>query len=262
MERKLKLYLCGSRGSCPVSGPEYQEFGCATSCYVLRRGDYAVVVDCGSGLFRAQSVLEGCTQVDVLLTHLHYDHLIGLLHFSSFPSGARLRFFSRFDDWFGQESLSRFLSSPFWPHTPDFGTLRSVPQCQAVPLCPEVCAEFRPSCHPDGASLIKLTVEDRRICFVCDYEHGAMTLQNWVAGCDLLLYDGAYSEEAYASRAGWGHSTWQMGCLLARRGSVKQLVITHHDPDSTDDMLRQAEREARAVFPNLCFAREGGVITF
>ncbi len=258
----MELYLCGTRGSCPVSGPAFQEFGCATSCYVLRQGEYAVVVDCGSGLFCAQSILAGCSRVDVLLSHLHYDHLLGLLHFSSFPPGARLRFFSRFGDWFGQESLRRFLSPPFWPYTPDFGALCDVPLEEPVPLCPGVSAEFRPSCHPDEASLIGLTVDGKRICFACDYEHGTMRLQDWVDHCDLLLYDGAYSEEVYARRMGWGHSTWQMGCSLAEKSGAKRLVITHHAPESTDEMLRRAEREAREVLPTVCFAREGGVATF
>ena len=81
----MKLYVCGCRGSMTVSGKDHLEFGGATTCYVLRRGDYAVVIDCGTGLRNAGPALEGCRAVDVLLTHVHYDHIIGLLMPGSFP---------------------------------------------------------------------------------------------------------------------------------------------------------------------------------
>ena len=41
----------------PMHGDEYSEFGGATSCYILKKGTYALVLDCGSGLVRAKEFL-------------------------------------------------------------------------------------------------------------------------------------------------------------------------------------------------------------
>ena len=57
MSKAWRLYVCGSRGSMPMHGDEYSEFGGATSCYILKKGTYALVLDCGSGFVRAKELL-------------------------------------------------------------------------------------------------------------------------------------------------------------------------------------------------------------
>ena len=195
------------------------------------------------------------------MTHLHYDHLMGLLHFSSFPTGARLRFFSCFDNWFGQDSLRRFLSPPYWPYTPDFGDLCSLSPPASITLEHGITADFRRSIHPDGCMLVSLRFQGKRVCFAWDYEHGSISLDDWARGCDLLLYDGTYTPEEYGQHRGWGHSTWQEGCRLAARIGVARLLISHHSPDADDGVLRRAEQEAKSVFPHAHFARECEVIS-
>lgn len=256
----MKLYVCGCRGSIPVSGAEYLEFGGATTCYVLRRGDYAVVIDCGTGLRNAEAVLAGCRAVDVLLTHVHYDHIIGLLAQRSFPADAELRFISAFDNWYGEDTLGQLLRPPFWPIIPRFGQVMTVGVPGRITLRDGFTAEFRDSFHPDGGVLIKLTLGKQSMCFLWDYEKGCEDLESWVRGSDLVCYDGMYDDDEYPDHTGWGHSTWQEGCRLALRSNVKQLMITHHAPDHDDDWLRQAEKQSAELFANTSFAREGTVI--
>ena len=81
-EREYKLYCLGCRGSHPVFGAQYLEFGGQTSCYVIKCEDYAMVIDCGTGLYEARELLSDCEIVDVFLTHIHYDHVLGLLDFN------------------------------------------------------------------------------------------------------------------------------------------------------------------------------------
>ena len=50
------LHVFGCRGSMPVTGANFVEFGGETSCYILKKGDYALIVDCGSGLYNAKDV--------------------------------------------------------------------------------------------------------------------------------------------------------------------------------------------------------------
>ncbi len=257
MEGDLELFICGVRGSRPLSKPDFAEFGGATVCNIVRRKDCAVVVDCGSGLYGAKKILESCRKIDVLLTHMHYDHLLGLLDYTVFPEEAQVRFISNFDCWYGQETLSRFMQPPFWPYTPSFGPLCSVTPPQQMELCGGITADFRLSDHPDDAMLIRLEAGGRRLSFVCDFEHGRIELDDWARGSDWLIYDGTYTPQEYPSHADWGHSTWELGCKLARSCGAARLLITHHATTHTDVVLREQEMLARAVFPETYFARQG-----
>lgn len=257
MNCRLELFIGGARGSRPVCGTRFQEFGGATVCYAIRLEDYAIVIDCGSGLYNLGHILSGCKQIDVLLTHVHYDHIIGLLDYGVFPGNISVRFIANFDSWYGKKTLKRFLQPPFWPHTPCFGALEAVHPPERFPLHLGCSAEFIPANHPNNAALIQLNIGGRRICFACDYEHGEPPLDDWVRGCDLLIYDGMYSQSEYLDHVGWGHSSWEQGCLLARRNEVSCLLISHHGPERDDEVLRREERQAQALFAQTRFARQG-----
>ena len=253
------LYVLGSRGSWPVCGEEFLEFGGGTSCYVLKRGDYAVLIDCGSGLYNGRELLAGCRRIDVLLTHIHYDHLLGLLNWNVFPENTRLRFFASFDRWFGADTLARFMSPPFWPYTPDMGTLINVPSPGAAELEEGVRVRLHPSCHPDGASIFRIDTPDGSVCAAFDYEHAAPFPLELAENCDVLLYDAMFTKEEYPYREGWGHSCWEEGGKVAGQAGVGQLVMTHHGPEKSDKELREQERLARSVIPGARFARQGDV---
>lgn len=248
----------GCRGSWPVCGSEYLEFGGSTSCYILKRGGHAVIIDCGSGLYRSKELLKDCDRIDILLTHLHYDHMIGLLNWSVFPVPPRI--FSPFDMWFGQETLARFISPPFWPYTQE-AELCAVDSPGEL-LLDDARAFFHPSNHPDGANILRVETDDGAVCAVFDYEHSEPVPEHIIRDCAVLLYDGMYTEDEYRRHVGWGHSTWQEGRKLARDASVGRIYITHHDPNKTDAVLREMEREAMRDMPNLRFAREGDILTF
>lgn len=253
------LYVLGSRGSWPVCGEKFLEFGGGTSCYVLKRGDYAVLIDCGSALCTGQELLAGCNRIDVLLTHVHYDHLLGLLNWNVFPQNARLRFFAPFDSWFGADTLIRFMSPPFWPYTPDMGTLVNVPSPGTAELEEGVLVRFHPSYHPDGACILRIDTPDGAVCAAFDYEHSGPFPLKLAEKCAVLLYDAMFTKEEYSNREGWGHSYWEEGGRVASQAGVGLLVMTHHSPDKSDLDLQEQERLAQLVIPGIRFARQGDV---
>lgn len=259
--KRMELYICGCRGSFSVFGAEFQEFGGATTCYVLKDGHYAMVLDCGSGLINAKKILADCARVDVILSHLHYDHIIGILSFGIFPRNAGLRFFSGFSAPGGTDVLRQFMGEPFWPCTMDFGEVHQVEAPCSVELYQGWRMNCLPSNHPGDAMIVQLEGHGKKISALWDYEHGAMDLSDWVSGSDLLCYDGMFSPEDYPSHHGWGHSTWLEGCKLAARANVKTLIVTHHNSAHSDEVLRAMEAEAKGQFPFVCFAREGDCIT-
>ncbi len=258
MEATYTLHICGCRGSHPMEGGEFVEFGGQTSCYVIKTDRYALVIDCGTGLHDAGPLLADCAAVDVVLTHVHYDHILGLVDWGVFPRGARPRFWGTFSRWLGEKTLSDFFRPPFWPVQPQLGPLCELSEDGGVyELGGGIGLEIAPSCHPNDASLLLLRLGRKRVCFASDCESAETVPDRFVRDCDLLLYDGMFEDENYANHEGWGHSTWQEGCRLAGRAGVKKLIIIHHAPRSTDEELRRLERKGQALFAGCRFARAG-----
>ena len=258
MSEHWKLHILGARGSRSAHGAAYAEFGGATSCYVLKRGAHAVVIDCGTGLYNAGELLANCETIDVLFTHVHYDHILGLLDTGVFPQDARLTFYGAFSRWLGADTLRRFLSPPFWPYTPRLETV-DMPSPGGRHLSEDVFVRFWPSKHPDQASILRIGTDEGSVCVCFDYEHGDAFPDDVARGCAILLYDAAYDAAEYEAHRGWGHSTWQEGVALARRLAVPRLVLTHFAPDRDDVTLRVLERAAQDAYPGARFARMGDV---
>ncbi len=256
-----RLYVCGSRGSRSVSGQAYSEFGGLTSCYIFKIDDYAVVVDVGTGLENAAPILADCTKIDVVLTHFHYDHILGLLNPFVFPEGIKPRFYSYSEGKTSQEQLDELICPPFWPK---FDALGKFDFIQITPgdsfqLEKGIFVETIASHHLSPTILYKFNYQGHFLCVISDYEHGACDkeIKEFVEGACVLLYDGMFNSEEYPSFEGWGHSTWEKGVELASEANVKHLLITHHNPVHADPELLEKEEDARKTFSSTRFARMG-----
>jgi phosphoribosyl 1,2-cyclic phosphodiesterase len=80
----MHVTLWGTRGSLATPGPETARYGGNTSCVEVQGADGTVVVlDAGTGVRRLGMALpRTLRRVDILLTHLHLDHLQGLGFFA------------------------------------------------------------------------------------------------------------------------------------------------------------------------------------
>ena len=65
-------------------------------------------------------------------------------------------------------------------------------------------------------------------------------------GADVLLHDAQYSEEEFAAKPDWGHSTVAYALRVAAESGVRRLFLFHHDPSHSDRdvglLLRRARR--------------------
>jgi len=253
------LHVCGCRGSNSVSGYQFNEFGGETSCYVLKKDKYAIVVDCGTGLYNAKKLLEGCTKVDIILTHVHYDHILGLLDWFVFPAGADMRFYGNFNDWRGDETVRDFMKPPFWPITLSDGALISVEREVPYILHEGVTACFYRASHPNNANVIALDIKGHRVCVMADCENPNDIPDKEIRNADLVLYDGMFEDKDYERHIGWGHSTWESAVRLATEKNVGRMVVTHHNPHNNDAVLRGLEQQAKSMNSVTTFAREGDI---
>lgn len=257
-----ELCVCGARGSFVAPGAAYAVFGHNTSCYALRFDNSGIIVDCGTGLLAAESILNGCRRIDVLFTHFHYDHVLGLLcapwllrgsyevHMWGYIPGGSLL-----------QALSDLARPPYWP------VPLSLNRCYTHDLHPGdslmlptgAAVRTMAANHPDGGLLYRVTVHEKSVVFAFDHEHGATdaALASFASLCNLLVYDGMFDAAEYAQYEGWGHSSYERGLHLMEAAAAEKLLITHHAPWHTDVSLTVMEHEAQHCSPNCSFAREG-----
>ena len=107
--------------------------------------------------------------------------------------------------------------------------------------------------HPQGNLGFRIMDGEGVFAYVSDTEHFEDRVDERVVelikDADVMVYDAQFTPEQYPDRKGWGHSTWKVGCELARMANVKTLVLFHHDPASTDDVIDRIVEEAVQYWP-------------
>lgn len=261
----FEVEFFGCRGSTPVSGSEFMKYGGNTTCIALYVEDTLLAVDCGTGLAPLQASRFNTgdfSSADIFLTHVHWDHIQGIPFFGPFfsPKCDFTIYGERRDGLTLLEQLRLAMRGPMFPVTPDaLGARidwREIECGDVIPAGGATVHSFRLR-HPDVCTGYRFEYAGKSVCVVGDYEHGEPAPTEWAAGADALIYDAQYTDAEYPGKKGWGHSTWREACAFAKRCGAKRLYLTHHDPWRTDAQLAQMEQEAREVFPQTTFAREG-----
>ena len=259
----FQLTVLGTRGSMPICCPDRMIFGGNTSCYMVRAGETTIFLDAGSGLAAAPK--EFPQPPAILLSHLHLDHILGLgtyrrLLQKGLETDLYLPFGSSQE---GRRILDGVFSPPYWPLslTEYAGSLRLRRYSPDLKIG-EVSVDTEKGSHPGGSLLIRLRFQGKTLVYATDFEHGEFARKKLAAfaeRADLLLYDGQFTKKDYVNRVGFGHSTAEDGLEVMRLSGAKQMLLIHHDPQSTDEMLLRREKELGCAAAH--YAREGETIT-
>lgn len=85
----MRVKVWGARGSIPSPGPETVRYGGNTSCVQATLSDGThLVLDAGTGIRNLTLRGDDAGDIHILLTHLHLDHIQGLLFFAPLFAGA------------------------------------------------------------------------------------------------------------------------------------------------------------------------------
>ena len=274
-DQGLCLKFHGVRGSVPTTHPASRGYGGNTPCLELALGPRRrLLLDCGSGLCSVESDLHahpGAAEVrfDVLLTHFHWDHLMGLPFFGPlYDGGARFTFYGC--GWGGsdlREILEGAIRPPWFPvalgDTPSSKTYRDLDD-GALDFGDLRVTHARLQ-HPQGVTAYRLERDGRSVVFATDIERGDpesdARLGVLSSGADYLIHDSQYTPEEYDRQyRGWGHSTWKHAVEAARQAGAQRLILFHHDPTRTDEELDAIVAEAGRMFPAVEAAREGQIL--
>ena len=258
----MEIKFWGVRGSIPAPGPDTLEFGGNTTCVeVVLASGRRVMFDGGSGLrlLGDRLVQAGApVQFHLLLTHGHWDHLLGIPFFAPiYREGTEIIF----DGWPpGYQAMTHIFNNHwgngYFPVA--FSELKAridFLDCLArTPLDLEGAkVEAIRLNHPQGGLGFRLTEGGRSLVFITDNELGAglgyrfEEFVRFAQGCDLLIHDAQYLPEEMPTHQGWGHSTYEEAVNLALKAGTARLLLTHHDPARTDIEVREIEVRAREL---------------
>lgn len=261
----MEVIFYGTRGSTPVSGREYLEYGGNTTCIAIRTGRRLLVVDCGTGMQALQRELfdKGLYRsADIFISHLHWDHIQGIAFFAPFFS-PECRFSLYGEERCGdsiQEQIQSIMSSPMFPVETDaflsdmeFHTI----VCGECIRLEDIRVDTIRLSHPNVCTGYRFQAEGKRVCVIADCEQTTDEILEFAGRADLLIYDAQYTKEEYEDKKGWGHSTWEAACSFARKCRADRLILTHHDPSRTDKALETLQRRVVKAFPEAVFAYDG-----
>ena len=260
----MKVTLWGTRGSIAAPGPDTVRHGGNTSCVSVEEGDTLLVLDAGTGIRRLGNSLDRPRRIDVLLTHLHLDHIQGLGFFRPlFEPGFEIHVWGPPSTTSNlRRRLTRYLSPPLFPVR-----LRDV--ASSVHLHDAPAGEFAIGpfriegalvCHPGPTLGWRVANGGGTMAYLPDHEPALGCRKfpiapEWTSGyglargADLLLHDGQYTDDEYPAHAGWGHSSLGHAVAFATLAGARRLVTLHHDPAHSDSDLEHSLAYGRKKAP-------------
>ena len=268
--------LWGTRGSLASSGPETAGYGGNTASVEIVSADGTILaLDAGTGIRRLGAAIDPSVErLDILLTHLHMDHIQGLGFFAPFfrPSGEIHVWGPASATMDLRTRLTRYLSPPLFPvRIRDLDARVVLHDAPEEPVSIggfEVVAQH--VIHPGPTVGYRISADGASVAYLPDHEPALGARQfpeepRWTSGfdlasgVDLLIHDGQYSDVERAGRIGWGHSSVNEAVAFAELAKVRRLILFHHDPSHSDavlDELTEAAR-ARATSIEVVAGREG-----
>ncbi|MGE5503395.1 MAG: MBL fold metallo-hydrolase [Actinomycetota bacterium] len=267
----FKVKFWGVRGSIACPSPDHMVYGGNTSCVEISIGDEVIILDAGTGIRALGQDLarRGIGSATLLLTHTHWDHINGFPFFGpAFTATFKLRIMA--GHLMGKPGgirtvLANQMDNPTFPVP--LTAMRGVMSFQdfnageTFTLNGGIVVKTGALRHPNGATGYRIEHAGAAVCYVTDTEHVPgqpdPNVLKLIEGADLVIYDSTYTDDEFAAKVGWGHSTWQEGVRLAKTANVKRLAIFHHDPDHIDSFMSAVEDEARGQFAGSMVARDG-----
>jgi phosphoribosyl 1,2-cyclic phosphodiesterase len=239
-------------------------YGGNTACVAVEVGDEApIVLDLGTGLRPLGHALEerygvgNPVEVTAFLTHLHWDHIIGLPFCTPLlREGGKMDVYGPPQDGGSlHDIIDRVVKPPFFPV--QVKELQGKIEFYEVTddVLPVGTAKVTVRRVPHVGTTLGFRIEagNTAVAFVSDHQapedRGEVdpAVLELCDGADLVIHDAQYTEEEYRAKATWGHSTVSYAVHVAARAGARQLALFHHDPRHTDDDIDRMLAEAQAT---------------
>jgi ribonuclease BN (tRNA processing enzyme) len=256
---------------------ENQELGGNTTCIELSSDEgRPLIIDMGTGVIEyASQDTAGLDEFHFLLTHFHWDHIIGFPFFHPIHRpGVSVHVHSPFEVDRVQKQLEGLFDGSYSP-------LRNISALAAEVSCHQIASgdclqgiqvEFCRTTHSSECYAYRFEADGQTIAIVTDHEAGLEgndKVVEFVKGVDVLVHDAQFTAERLATRQGFGHSSIEQAIDNAIDAQAKRVLLTHHHPSHGDaflqlylgKLIRRLEKEGKTL-PEIGYAREGVVLDF
>jgi phosphoribosyl 1,2-cyclic phosphodiesterase len=235
-----------------------QTYGGQSPCVEIETGcaEY-LMCDMGSGarafgarIMAAQK--SGPIVVNVLMSHVHWDHIMGFPFFTpAYVPGARIRIFGCHDVL--EKAFRLQQSAPCFPV--DFSRLAATIEFVRLEAGKSVdIAGYRvlPKLqrHTGDSYGYRFERDGKAIVYSTDSEHKledpaeTEDFVEFFRNADLVIFDAMYSLlDAVSVKEDWGHSSNMVGVELAQLANVKHLCMFHHEPAFNDERIQSVLNE-------------------
>jgi len=258
----MKVKVWGARGSVPAPGPQMNRYGGNTSCVqVTLASGINLILDAGTGIRTLGLGIAEHPTVCILLTHLHLDHIQGLMFFEPlFDPGCEVRVYGpAASSGPLLNRLARYISAPLAPIE-----IRELPAKISFEDVRTGTWSMGPATveagfvnHRGPTLAYRITDGGVTVAYIPDHEPAlgqdiAAASPEWISGldlardADLLIHDCQYTGPEYERRVGWGHSCVADTMAFARQSGARRLALFHHDPLHDDAAVASILEDARS----------------
>ena len=265
---ELKVTFWGTRGTLAKPGPDTLKYGGNTSCVSLEfTKDRLFIFDAGTGVTELGKYLISHNRrqkMNLFITHPHWDHINGFPFFMPvYQHGNEMVVYgSSHGNISLREVIGGQMESIYFPVTiKEFASrvyfkeiMEGEYDVEGISLKaimlnhPGITLGYRAT-NSSGKSVAYIT--DNEI-IPEDIEKNKNYLRNklvaFLKGVDILIHDSSYFDDEYRKRVGWGHPAISEVLRLAEAAEVKNLYLSHHDPDHDDAKVAEKEAFGRRYF--------------
>jgi ribonuclease BN (tRNA processing enzyme) len=212
-----------------------------------------LALDAGTGIRTlGLSLNDEGQRISILLTHLHLDHIQGLVFFAPAfrPKSEIVVWGPESPEASLEDRIARYISAPLSAvdvhELPCQVSFREAPHTEWDIGSARVRAA---SVAHRGPTLgYRITEGGETLCYIPDHEPAlgtdlATDDPDWISGFELargatlLVHDCQYTDSEYDDHVGWGHSRLSDTLRFARRVEAERVMLFHHDPLHSDDFL-------------------------
>lgn len=222
-----------------------------TPCVLIETEDTFIVCDAGFGFHKLKSRVQSGKPVRLFISHLHYDHIIGLHTLPIFNLKQGIDIYAHKSAIAG---LRTFLKRPFTSPPLFLSTkirFHAVTGSSSLPLKFEM-ARLQHAVPCYGYSF---SIGGKKITYCTDTGLCA-NLKKLARGADLLIIECAMAPNDKSPNL--FHVTPEIAASVARETGVKRLALFHFDPGKypSFESRQAAEDAAKAIFNNTIAAKD------
>ncbi len=255
----------GVRGSIPTPERDFLKYGGNTPCVELRCGETILIFDAGTGLKNLGLSLikefgNKPQEINLLLSHTHWDHIQGFPFFSYiYMENKTINIYGGHHFMETKSLLAGQMSKEYFPvKLEDLpASIKYIDLLEDPVKINNITVYHTHLLHPELSLGFRVEYKDKVFVYatdnelVKDTEMPGFNIENigqLIKDADLLVAECQYTSKEYPEKVGWGHSTIEGVIDISIKYGVKNLYTFHHDPyhndDKLDEMLEEGKKRA------------------